>query len=245
MSEIFDVYNIIFLALAVFIIFRLRSVLGKRTGEERPPFDPYSKPDNSRQGPQNQQQDSESGNVIPLPGQAPVENAQAQPTSPDGEVIEKIAPAGTALNDALRKILSADTTFEPAPFVEGAKAAYEMIVTAFADGDRKTLKSLLSKEVYEGFVQAIDEREKRGETIESTFVGIDKAEIVEAELKGSMAQVTVKVHSQLISVTKDKEGHVIDGDPTKVADVVDLWTFARDTTSRDPNWRLVATESAE
>ncbi|MFD1697432.1 Tim44/TimA family putative adaptor protein [Roseibium aestuarii] len=242
MSEIFDVYNIIFLGLAVFILFKLRSVLGKRTGEERPPFDPYSKPDPKRSNGVERVQDADGGNVIPLPGQA---SAQGGSGRQDGEVIEKIAPAGSALNDALRKILSADTSFEPAQFIEGARAAYEMIVTAFAQGDRKTLKGLLSKEVYEGFVGAIDEREKRGETIESTFVGIDKAEIIEAELKGSTALVTVKVHSQLISATKDAEGHVIDGDPTRVTDVIDLWTFARDTTSRDPNWRLVATESAE
>ncbi|MBO0347223.1 Tim44/TimA family putative adaptor protein [Roseibium limicola] len=242
MSEIFDVYTIIFLILAVFIIFRLRSVLGKRTGNERPPFDPYTKPENTQSSRPDQTQDADGGNVIPLPGQSPVEGSQGKG---EGAVIEKIAPAGTALNDALRKILSADSSFEPGPFIQGATGAYEMIVTAFADGDRKTLKELLSKEVNEGFVTAIDEREKRGETIESSFVGIDKAEIVEAELKGSVAQVTVRIHSQLISATKDSEGHIIDGDPTKVSDVVDLWTFARDTNSRDPNWRLVATESAE
>lgn len=242
MNEIFDVYNLIFLALAVFIIFRLRSVLGKRTGKERPPFDPYSRTDR----PEKPQPDQgQSDNVIPLPGQTEVDPASSAQPPNDDMVIEKVAPAGTALNDALRKILSVDRSFEPEPFLEGARGAYEMIVMAFADGDRKALKSLLSKDVYEGFVTAIDEREKRGETIESTFVGIDRAEIVEAALKNNTAQVTVKVQSQLISTTRDKAGEIIDGDPNKVTEVVDIWTFARDTTSRDPNWKLVATESAE
>ncbi|MEP4032439.1 Tim44/TimA family putative adaptor protein [Roseibium polysiphoniae] len=245
MNEIFDVYNIIFLALAVFIIFRLRSVLGKRTGNERPPFDPYSKSDRQDQdaGPAG---DADSDdNVIPLPGQNAPQSERLDQGQSDDVVIEKVAPAGSALNEALRQILSADRSFEPGPFVEGAKSAYEMIVMAFADGDRKALKSLLSKDVYEGFVSAIDDREKRGETIESTFVGIDKAEIVEAALKGTQAQVTVKVQSQLISATRDNSGEIVDGDPSKVTEVIDIWTFARDTSSRDPNWKLVATESAE
>ena len=244
MNEIFDVYNLIFLALAVFIIFRLRSVLGKRTGKERPPFDPYAKTD-TKTGRPEKPQAGQGDNVIPMPGQTDVSPADVNRPSSDDMVIEKVAPAGTALNDALRKILSVDRTFEPEPFLEGARGAYEMIVMAFAEGDRKALKSLLSKDVYEGFVTAIDDREKRGETIESTFVGIDRAEIVEAALKGNTAQVTVKVQSQLISATRDKSGAIIDGDPNKVTEVVDIWTFARDTTSRDPNWKLVATESAE
>jgi predicted lipid-binding transport protein (Tim44 family) len=120
-----------------------------------------------------------------------------------------------------------------------------MIVTAFAEGDRKTLKQLLSREVYDGFVSAITEREGRGETIEFKFVGIDKADITGASAKAQTAQVTVRFLSKLVSATHDKAGAVVDGDPTHVGDVTDVWTFARDTTSRDPNWKLVATESVE
>ncbi|GGB40675.1 calcium-binding protein [Roseibium aquae] len=243
MNELFDIYNIIFLALAVFIIFRLRSVLGKRTGNERPPFDPYSKPE-QRRDQAGRDQAGNGDNVVSLPG-AGRDDISGDHGEGGSVVIDKMAPAGTALNEALKQILSADRTFEPEEFVQGAKAAYEMIVMSFAEGDRKTLKQLLSKEVYDGFVAAIEEREARGETIDSTFVGIDKAEIVEAALKNDVAQVTVKVQSQLISATRDKDGNVVDGDPNKVAEVVDVWTFARDTSSRDPNWKLVATESAE
>ena len=133
----------------------------------------------------------------------------------------------------------------PDAFIAGAKAAYEMIVTAFAEGDRKALKNLLSREVYDGFVSAIAQREGRGETIEFRFVGIDKAEFTDASLKGGTEQVTVRFHSKLISATHDKAGAVIDGDPVHVGDVTDIWTFARETTSRDPNWKLVATESVD
>lgn len=244
MSEIFDVYNIIFLALAIFIFLRLRSVLGKRTGNERRPFDPYSAPKETRS--RNGAGENASDNVIPLPGQTePVDlEGETEPATSTG-TLDKVAPKGSALNEALRQILSADRSFDPSQFLEGAKYAYEMIVTAYAHGDRKMLKNLLSKDVYEGFVAAIQDRESRKETVDFTFVGIDKAEIIEAALKDSSAQVTVRFQSELISVTRDRDGSVVDGDPSKVSDVTDIWTFARDTTSRDPNWKLVATESIE
>lgn len=236
----FDVTTILFLVLAVVIFLRLRSVLGRRTGHERPPFDPYAsrERENGAGAPS-----SADDNVIQLPGQTAPQGSGAPAAS--AATLDKVAPEGSALNDALRQILSADRSFDPQGFLQGARAAYEMIVTAFAAGDRKTLKNLLSRDVYEGFVAAISDRESRGETIESTFVGIDKADIVEAALKGSTAQVTVRFRSELISATRDRDGAIVDGDPNAVSDVTDIWTFARDTTSRDPNWRLVATESVE
>lgn len=235
-----DVTTIIFLVLAVVIFLRLRSVLGRRTGHERPPFDPYSSRERENgNGPAAPGDD----NVIPLPGQGTPQGEAAPATS--SATLDKVAPEGSALNDALRQILSVDRSFDPQGFLQGARGAYEMIVSAFSAGDRKTLKNLLSKDVYEGFVAAISDRESRGETIDSTFVGIDKADIVEAALKGSTAQVTVRFRSELISATRDRDGAIVDGDPNAVSEVTDIWTFARDTTSRDPNWRLVATESVE
>ena len=123
--------------------------------------------------------------------------------------------------------------------------AYEMIVTAFADGDRKSLKNLLSKEVYDGFVAAIAEREKRGEVVKSTFVGTEKIDITHASIRDSEEQITLRIISQLISATYDKDGALIDGDPEAVSEVDDIWTFARDIRSRDPNWKLIATESEQ
>jgi predicted lipid-binding transport protein (Tim44 family) len=120
-----------------------------------------------------------------------------------------------------------------------------MVVTAFAEGDRRALKNLLSRDVLEGFEAAITDRERRGEKAETRFVSIDAAEIVGAELRGRSAQITVRFVSKLISVTRDASGAVIDGSPEKVTEVTDVWTFARDVTSRDPNWKLIATEAGQ
>jgi predicted lipid-binding transport protein (Tim44 family) len=229
--EFFDFGTIFFLIAAIVIFFQLRNVLGRRTGSEKPPFDPYTA---SRTGETNGAAQPE--NVVALPRR----KGEGEDAFAD---IDKFAPPGTDLNKGLRAIRKADASFEPKSFVEGAKMAYEMIVMAYADGDRRTLKNLLSREVYEGFVAAIGERENRSEKIESSFVGIDKAEIVSAEMKGSEAHVTLRVVSELISATRDSAGVVIDGDPETVAEVTDVWTFARDTRSRDPNWKLVATEA--
>jgi predicted lipid-binding transport protein (Tim44 family) len=120
-----------------------------------------------------------------------------------------------------------------------------MIVTAYAEGDRRTLKNLLSRDVYEGFETAIKDRETKGETAESRFVSIEKSDITAADLRAHTAHVTVRFVSQLVSVTRDREGNVVDGSPEKVTDVTDVWTFARDLSSRDPNWKLVATEAGQ
>jgi predicted lipid-binding transport protein (Tim44 family) len=120
-----------------------------------------------------------------------------------------------------------------------------MIVTAYAEGDRWSLRNLLSREVYDGFEQAIRDRETRGETAETRFVSIDRSDITAAEVRGATAHVTVRFVSQLVSVTRDRSGNVIDGSPDKVTDVTDVWTFARDLSSRDPNWKLVATEAGQ
>lgn len=237
MQDVFDIYTIIFLALAVFIFLRLRSVLGQRTGRERPPYDPYAarKPGQPA-----------TEKVIPLPNRN-AEAAAAQPAEPvpAGERWKGVATPGSELAGGLDAIASADPTFDAKEFVTGARGAYEMIVNAYAEGDRRALKSLLGREVYEGFEGAIAEREKRGDTVESHFVSIDEAEITGAELQKRTAQVTVRFLSKLITATRDKDGKVIDGNAEKVSDVTDIWTFARDVTSRDPNWKLVATEAGQ
>ncbi|RCS22341.1 calcium-binding protein [Phyllobacterium salinisoli] len=231
--EFFDFGTIFFFVAAVVIFLQLRNVLGRRTGSERPPFDPYAA--RSKDAPKPA---ANGDNVVALP-------RRPDAAEKDFGSIDAVSPAGTPLNEGLRAIRAADPAFDPAGFVDGAKMAYEMIVMSFADGDRKALKTLLSKDVYDGFVSAITEREARGEKVNSSFVGIDKADIVGAEMKGSEAHVTVRIVSQLISATLDKDGKVIDGDPDTVAEIKDVWTFARDTRSRDPNWRLVATEAED
>jgi predicted lipid-binding transport protein (Tim44 family) len=238
MQDVFDIYTIIFLALAVFIFLRLRSVLGQRTGRERPPYDPYSAREPARPAPEN---------VVALPNRTPDAAAPkpAEEAIEPGERWKGVAEPGSVLAAGLDAIAAADSGFDAKHFVTGARAAYEMIVTAYAEGDRRTLKNLLAREVYDGFESAITERERKGETVESRFVSIDEAAVTNADLRGKTAQVTVRFHSKLVSATRDKNGNVVDGSADKVTDVTDVWTFARDTSSRDPNWKLVATEAGQ
>jgi predicted lipid-binding transport protein (Tim44 family) len=235
---VFDTWTIILLAVAVLIFVKLRSVLGQRTGRERPPYDPYTPRDAVR--------GATNDNVVTLPGRA-AEAAQkpAEPSEPAAERWKGIAEPGSALATGLDAIAREDKSFDAKHFVAGARAAYEMIVLAYAEGDQRALKNLLSRDVYEGFEAAIRERETRGETVETRFVAIDKSDITGAELRGRTAQITVRFVSQLISVTRDKSGNVIEGNAEKVTDVTDVWTFARDLSSRDPNWKLVATEAGQ
>jgi predicted lipid-binding transport protein (Tim44 family) len=232
-----DIYTIIFLALAVFIFLRLRSVLGQRTGSERPPYD--------RAAPNVVQRTQDSNNVVPMPG-AVIDQA---PQAPSADVAptdrwKDVAEPGTPLAAGLDAIATQDSSFDPRHFLSGARSAYEMIVLAFANGDRRALKDLLSSEVYESFEAVIKDREKHEQKTETRFVSIDKAELVGAEARDRAAQLTVRFVSQMISVTRDKTGAIVDGNPDKVADITDVWTFARDTSSRDPNWKLVGTGSA-
>ena len=230
----FDIYTIIFLALAIFIFIRLRSVLGQRTGRERPPYDPYSARDARAPA---------SDKVVTLPTRNNNAEAISRPVEPAQDRWKGIAAADSPVASGLDAIVAADRSFDAKHFVTGARAAYEMIVGAFASGDRKTLKGLLSRDVYDGFEAAIRDREAKGETVENKFVSLDNADITGAELRNNTAQVTIRFVSQLISATRDKAGNVTDGSPDKVTEVTDVWTFARDVTARDPNWKLVATEA--
>jgi len=232
-----DLWTIIFLTLAVVIFLKLRSVLGQRTGRERPPYDPYSARDAVR--------GATNDNVVTLPGRVAETAQKSVETSEPTERWKGIAEAGSVVAVGLDAIAGEDKTFDAKHFVAGARAAYEMIVLAYAEGDRRTLKNLLSRDVYEGFEAAIRTREGKGETVETRFVAIDKSDITGAELRGHTAHVTVRFVSQLISVTRDKSANVIDGNAEKVTDVTDVWTFARDLSSRDPNWKLVATEAGQ
>ncbi len=228
----FDLFTLLPLAAALFVFWKLRSVLGTRNGNERPPYDPYVGDERSDQ--------DDSDNVVTLPG--------AKRRRDDEEVnaaeaaISKIAGKNKDLKQGLTAILSRDPAFEPDQFLGGAKMAYEMIVMGFADGDKRALKGLLSREVYENFVSAIDDRADRGEKVQASFVGLEKADIKAAELSKDEAQITVKFVSQMISATLDQNDEVVDGDLQEVAEVIDVWTFARPVKSRDPNWKLVATD---
>ncbi len=229
-----DVTTLIFLGLAAFVIWRLWAVLGQRP--DAPPFDPRPRrdlPPGRAEAP--------GGNVVPMPGMRQPE--PPRPAANDPERWRGVAEPNTPLARGLDAIAAADPSFEPRSFATGARSAYEMIVTSFSRGDRATLKSLLSKDVFEGFSQAIGDREMKKHVAETTFVSIDEANIIDAELKDRQAQVTVRFVSKIISVTRDAAGEVVDGAGDKIVEVTDVWTFARDVRARDPNWLLIATEA--
>jgi len=220
---------ILFAAIALFLVFRLRSVLGRRTGHERPPPDPRTA--QNREGPTND-------NVVELPDRS-VKPAEAEA---DDEFVAEASDDPLAAG--LTQIKIADSTFDAPEFVTGGQAAFEMVVQAFAEGDLKTLRSLLNDEVYENFSAAVQQREDANEELETTVIGVKKADIIEARVEGRMAFVTVKFASEQVNVTRDKDGEVIDGDPNRVTEITDIWTFARNTRARDPNWTLVETRSS-
>jgi len=226
MGDGFQFLDILLLgAVAGFIALRLRAVLGQRTGHEqkrrRPPYA-------ENEGDAQKNAETED-NVVALPRR---DDAPARGPALEPELERKVSA-----------IRATDPNFDPAEFAEGAKAAYEMVVTAFAAGDKETLRPLLSREVFNDFASAIDDRAARGETMQTTFVGLRGSNIVDAQVNNRIAEVTIKFESELISVTKDAQGHTIGGHGNAVEQVTDIWTFARDTKSRDPNWTLIATSA--
>lgn len=239
MGDFLDFPTIIVIIVAVVVLLRLRSTLGTRTGNERPPSARYE----NISRPRNENDDT----VVPLPTRKnDVGDAEAERQQRKLEAeIEKFAGTNTELAEGLRAIADVDPAFTPKSFIEGAKSAYEMIVTAYASGDRKTLKMLLDKDVYESFDAAITEREAAGHTVDFTFVGLSNIEYIEAELDKRNAVVTLRIDAEVVSITKDGAGEVIEGTPGQVVAIADEWTFTRNTRSRDPNWKLVATNDLE
>jgi predicted lipid-binding transport protein (Tim44 family) len=232
--QYFDI--ILFALIAVFLVLRLRSTLGRRNGEEKQgPTDVF--------GRRSHEDDSKGAT-----------NGAAQPTDnvyrlPDADKVVGKDDATVAVDSSafsvLQQIQKADPDFTQQDFLNGARMAFEMIVEYFAKGDKDGLNPLLSAEVYKNFAAAIDARAEKGEREETTLVGIKSATIHDASLEGRTAYITIKFVSEEVSVILNNEGDVISGDPNQVVEAEDLWTFARNIESRDPNWQLVATETPE
>ncbi|MGQ0676956.1 MAG: Tim44/TimA family putative adaptor protein [Rhodospirillales bacterium] len=219
MSE-FQFIDIVFFAMvALFLMLRLRNVLGKRTGNERRRADPFAPPSST-------EPNRAPDNVIALPDRAP-----------DAQAADPVA-------GGINQIRAADPRFDPQAFLGGARSAFEMIIGAFAAGDRAALRPLLSDEVFENFSREIDARERDGHKLDNTIVRIRLADIVEARLDKRVANVTVKFASDQINILRDEKGEPLPGQSASAAEVVDLWTFARNTRATDPNWTLVATGTA-
>ncbi len=226
---------ILFAAIAAFFVLRLRGVLGKRSGhEKRPKYDPFAKPDKD---------EDEEDKIISLPDRSQAaKTGEAAEAATAGDAGEEAA-AETPLAAGLMQIGRVDKAFDEEQFLSGAGTAFEWIINAFAQGETKTLRPLLSNDVYDDFAGAIEERERAGQTLETTMVGISESAIIEAELQGRTAFVTIKFVSEQVNVVRDSDGEVVEGDPSHVTKITDIWTFARNTRSRDPDWTLVATRS--
>lgn len=221
---------ILFAMIAAFLVLRLRSVLGRRDGHEHRGghADPFAraKPEKG------------ADNVVRLPDQSAPPAGEARSLAEDAGEVSPLA-------EGVSEIQKHDAGFDPEEMLVGARVAFEMILQAFAAGDKQALKPLLAPEVYANFARAIDERERLGQRLEETLVGIKSSEIVEAYMSGRMAHVTVKFVSEQINAVRGPAGDIVEGDAHAVVEVTDFWTFARNPRARDPNWTLVATRSPE
>ena len=254
MSDGFQFYDIIFFALiAIFIILRLRGVLGRRTGQQRQRHADRFARTTEKTPEESQNQGQSQGEIVRLPDrsqpvrEAPPDMAADEPAAPhpvhaaQREADPDRDEAVGGLKATLEQIRRADHDFSPRRFVQGAQAAFEMVVSAFAKGDTPTLRPLLGDDVYDEFAAAIRDRMAEGQVQETTIVALDEAEIISAEMRASTARVTVKFVSQQINVIRDKDGEEIGGDSSLIERVTDIWTFARNTRSSDPNWALIET----
>lgn len=206
--------DLIILALiAGFIIYRLYTTLGEKTGYK-----------GDKKGP--------SSNVVDF--NAKKSTKPSRKKAPTG----KIAPA---LRPALQEITKNDPDFSLKNFTEGATIAFEMVLDAYAAGDLKLLKNLLSPDVYKAFKTAITERTKKGHTLENTLIRVEDVVVHNAAIKTNKAQICVRYTTEQVPIIKDKEGKIIDGNPNQIDQVIDTWTFERSLKSRDPNWALIST----
>lgn len=224
--QFFDI--ILFAMIAAFLVLRLRGVLGRRDGHKGGRPDPFTPDRDSEQN---------EDTVVHLPDRSSLEAESGTPGT--GGRPEDSLEAG------LMDIRNVDPRFDRKEFTSGARIAFELILSAYAEGNTKTLKSMLSPEVYGNFARSIGDRERAGETLEDTLVGISTIDIVEAYMEDHTAFITAKLISDQINATRDENGDVVDGDPNAVIEVTDFWTFSHDTQTRDPNWTLVATRSLD
>jgi predicted lipid-binding transport protein (Tim44 family) len=221
-----DVSTIVFAVVAIFVVYRLYTVLGTRSGPQRRPVEPPPKP----------------ASAGPVDNVVPIGAARPSPASPTDRW-RGIAAPGSPLAAGLDAIALGEPGFDASHFLSGARASYEMVISAFAAGDVATLRRLLSPEVLANFVGAIDARVNAGQTMTTTLVSVDGAELVDARVAGESASVAVKFATKLVSATRDSSGAVVEGSADAVADHLDIWTFARRLGARDPNWLLAATET--
>ncbi len=212
-----DPVLLFFIGVAGFVLFRLFSVLGTRTGHEaRHEIDA---------GMQRRAEDERSGEYDELDADE------------SGEPVRAVSTNARVLREA-------DATFDESQYLDGARMAYEMIVEAYSAGDLKSIRAFLGDSVYDAFKAAVASRDEAGHSSDVKFVGIEHASIVDADVDDEWMTAVTEFTSNQVRVTRDRDGDVVDGDPNRIELVRDRWTFARKRSSRDPNWMLIATGAA-
>lgn len=215
--------DIIILALiAGFILLRLRSVLGQKSGNDNPQF--FRRPD----------PDAEAK-------KEPVVQVAERKSRRDETDTYLYRLKDEAIAGTIAEIKKIDPSFTATNFLSGARMAYEMVFDAFAKGDRKTLEMLLNKPIYEDFTRALEERTGDGKKIESTLVAVHARDITAATLVGNMARLSVKFDSEQVTLVKNDKGEIIEGDASHTHLMDDEWTFERDVSSKNPNWKIIET----
>ncbi len=203
---------LILAAVTVFLVFRLKDVLGTKTGHEKPPLSAQRK----------------GLDVAPAPAEVV-----------DKPVLDESDPKSAVF----AKMQEVEPDFSPTVFANGARQAYEMLLMAFENGDKATLQKFLSPDVYQGFAQVIDERANEGLTVDARFVGLRESDIIGARFDedDQVAEIEMKFVGELVTVVRDKEHRIVEGDPNEIRREYDQWTFGRKMGSSDPNWLLIAT----
>ncbi len=212
---------VIFAAIAVFLVLRLRAVLGRRTGEEQPRANPFATPD-----------------------PAFVDRTPVVSPTPIGPVAAPASDQPLSLEARVQNLRAADPSFDEKHFVAGAKTAFQMVVGAFAAGDLGTLKDLLAPALYADFASAVEARGRSGHTLLTELRGTIVADLEDARVVNGQTQVEIRFVSQQIHAVRDAAGAIVEGDATQPIEIIDLWTFAHDPRSKDPNWQLVTTDQS-
>lgn len=217
---------LILVAIAAFLLYRLRGVLGTKTGHNNP--SDYVRDDTAEV--------ESSDNVVTLPGARAPKSAEAE--------LDAVVGHSDPHRDALAAMIAVEEGFSPKTFLEGAKGAYEMILMAFENGDTDLLRQFLADDVYESFASVIEDRRDEGLTVDAKFIGIREATIDDARFDESdrMGEVTIKFVGEMITVVRNADHEVVEGDPTEVRRTSDIWTFGREMGASDPNWLLIATD---
>lgn len=223
---------LIYIIIAGALVVWLRNTLGTRSGDER-----------QRPNPFENQPPASNQTVEPIPANS--EEGAIPLSDLSDNALKNIAFESEDAKDGFMEIARADRMFHPQDFIKNAKEAFVIVVEAFADGDKEMLSELLAPQVYEGFEAAIDERSRTGESVDTEIHAVQAADVNEAGIRDGFAFVTLRIRAEETAVIRDRDGKIISGDPDRITEMADLWTFGRKLKSKDPTWLIYETQDGE